>query len=31
MKKKDNMIEIFESDEEYERCHVCNEIKKGLK
>ena len=27
----DNMIEIFERDEEYERCHVCNEIKKGLK
>jgi|TARA_Y100000289_G_C3863268_1_gene119654 hypothetical protein len=26
----DNMIEIFERDEEYERCHVCNEIKKGL-
>jgi len=25
-----NMIEIFERDEEYERCHVCNEIKKGL-
>tara|TARA_R100001460_G_C3530120_1_gene173422 strand:- start:220 stop:555 length:336 start_codon:yes stop_codon:yes gene_type:complete len=27
----DNMIKIFERDEEYERCHVCNQIKKGLK
>tara|TARA_Y100001972_G_C7652613_1_gene328266 strand:- start:1138 stop:1485 length:348 start_codon:yes stop_codon:yes gene_type:complete len=26
----DNMIEIFERDEEYERCHVCLQIKKGL-
>ena len=26
----DNMIEVFQGDEEYEKCHVCNEIKKGL-
>ena len=26
----DNMIEVFKGDEEYEKCHVCNEIKKGL-
>ena len=26
----DNMIQIFEEDEEYERCHVCLEIKKGI-
>ena len=26
----DNMISVFQIDEEYERCHVCNEIKKGL-
>ena len=26
----DNMIEIFERDEEYERCHGYNKIKKGL-
>ena len=26
----DNMIEVFQMDEEYEKCHVCNEIKKGL-
>tara|TARA_B100001175_G_C19397456_1_gene584529 strand:+ start:280 stop:624 length:345 start_codon:yes stop_codon:yes gene_type:complete len=26
----DNMIEVFKMDEEYEKCHVCNEIKKGL-
>jgi|TARA_R100000084_G_C4642527_1_gene144674 hypothetical protein len=26
----DNMIEVFKKDEEYEKCHVCNEIKKGL-
>jgi hypothetical protein len=26
----DNMIEVFENTEEYEKCHVCNEIKKGL-
>ena len=25
-----NMIEVFQMDEEYEKCHVCNEIKKGL-
>jgi len=25
-----NMIEVFLTDEEYEKCHVCNEIKKGL-
>ena len=27
----DNMIEVFSQDEEYEKCHICNEIKKGLK
>jgi hypothetical protein len=27
----DNMIEVFQQDEDYEKCHVCNEIKKGLK
>ena len=27
----DNMIEVFKGDEEYEKCHVCNEIKKGIK
>jgi len=26
----DNMIEVFLQDEEFEKCHVCNEIKKGL-
>ncbi|MBC8397001.1 MAG: hypothetical protein H8E16_07870 [Flavobacteriales bacterium] len=26
----DNMIEVFSQDEEYEKCHICNEIKKGL-
>lgn len=26
----DNMILIFEESEEYERCHFCNQIKKGL-
>jgi|TARA_R110002060_G_scaffold7438_3_gene11288 hypothetical protein len=26
----DNMIEVFQRDEEYEKCHTCNEIKKGL-
>ena len=26
----DNMIEVFLADEEYEKCQVCNEIKKGL-
>jgi len=26
----DNMIQIFEEDEEYERCHVCLKIKKGI-
>ena len=26
----DNMIEVFKNDEEYEKGHVCNEIKKGL-
>lgn len=27
----DNMIEVFILDEEFEKCFVCNEIKKGLK
>ena len=27
----DNMIDVFLLDEEYEKCHVCSEIKKGLK
>ena len=26
----DNMIKVFSIDEEYEKCHICNEIKKGL-
>ena len=26
----DNMINVFIQDEEYEKCQVCNEIKKGL-
>ncbi len=26
----DNMINVFLQDEEFEKCHVCNEIKKGL-
>ncbi len=25
-----NMIKIYEQDEEFERCHICNQIKKGL-
>jgi len=25
-----NMIKIYEQDEEYERCHICYQIKKGL-
>jgi hypothetical protein len=26
----DNLIEVFEEVEEYEKCHKCNEIKKGV-
>ena len=26
----ENMINVFSIDEEYEKCHICNEIKKGL-
>ena len=26
----DNMIEIFEESEEYEKCHKCNQIKKSV-
>jgi len=26
----DNMIRIFQDDEEYERCHICLQIKNGL-
>jgi len=26
----DNMINVFLQDEEFEKCHVCNEIKKGV-
>ena len=26
----DNMIEIFQEDEEYEKCHVCLQIKNGI-
>ena len=26
----DNMITIFEEDEEYEKCHVCKQIKTGV-
>ena len=26
----ENMIKVFSTDEEYEKCNICNEIKKGL-
>ena len=26
----DNMIQIFQEDEEYERCHICLQIKNGI-
>lgn len=26
----DNMIKVFQNDEEYEKCHVCLQIKKGI-
>lgn len=26
----DNMIHVFQDDEEYERCHICLQIKNGL-
>ena len=26
----DNMILVFEEDEEYEKCHICTQIKSGL-
>lgn len=26
----DNMIQVFQDDEEYERCHVCLQIKNGI-
>ena len=26
----DNMISIFQNDEDYERCHICLQIKNGL-
>jgi len=26
----DNMNQVFQDDEEYEKCHVCLQIKKGL-
>lgn len=26
----DNIIKIFEESEEFEKCHVCNQIKKGI-
>ena len=26
----DNMITIFEEDEEYEKCHICKQIKTGV-
>ena len=26
----DNMIQIFQEDEEYEKCHVCLQIKNGI-
>jgi len=26
----DNLIKIFEEHEEYEKCHICNQIKKGI-
>jgi hypothetical protein len=26
----DNMIQIFQDDEEYEKCHTCLQIKNGI-
>ena len=26
----DNMIQIFQEDEEYEKCHICLQIKNGI-
>ena len=26
----DNMIQVFQDDEEYERCHICLQIKNGI-
>jgi hypothetical protein len=26
----DNMIQVFQEDEEYERCHICLQIKNGI-
>ena len=26
----DNMIQVFQDDEEYEKCHICLQIKKGI-
>lgn len=26
----ENMITVFEEDEEYEKCHICNQIKKEI-
>jgi len=26
----DNMIQIYQEDEEYEKCHICLQIKKGI-
>ena len=26
----DNMIQVFQEDEEYERCHICLQIKTGI-
>ena len=29
-KLMDNMIQVFQEDEEYERCHICLQIKNGI-
>ena len=26
----DNMIQVFQDDEEYEKCHICLQIKNGI-
>jgi len=29
-KLMDNMIQVFQEDEEYEKCHICLQIKNGI-
>jgi hypothetical protein len=29
-KLMDNMIQVFQDDEEYEKCHICLQIKNGI-